>query len=132
MDAAFVARARGFAEEQFTDTCRIYIPGSVGPIDETTGQQTPGADADLYTGPCKVQVAQPQPEVPTAGAYRFTLGALVVSVPISTVGVKPKHRVQVTACEFDPDLVGRKFVVTAVLRKSHATARRLQVEEVTA
>lgn len=113
-----------------TDTCTIRrVTGSS--TDLNTGQVVETTEA-VYVGRCRVQQADPTARTELVGEADRLMVTRILTLPVTTsAGVRAGHRVTITACQHDPDMVGRRFVVRAEFGKSHATARRLGVEEVT-
>lgn len=112
------------------DTCEIVrVTGSDTDLD--TGQVTETTE-QVYAGKCRVQQAAATAREDVPGEAALLLVGRVLALPVdASLGVRAGDRVTVTACQHDPDLVGRQFTVRAEFAKSHATARRLQIEEVT-
>lgn len=87
----------------------------------------------VYTGPCRVQEllafareSSPTPADPALMRYR------TLQLPVSTSeGILRGDDVTITACENDPELVGKAMRVRDPSAKSEATARRIGIEEVT-
>lgn len=129
--ASAVARGRVFALRLMVDACTITrVTGET--TDLQTGQVTK-TTSTIYAGPCRVQqltaggVARPA----TVGEAQRFQQPLTVQVPMSVTGVQSGDVVTVTASVLDADLVGRSFWVRELAHKSHLTARRLGIEEVT-
>ena len=61
-----------------------------------------------------------------------TVLGLIVQLPVDATVYRIGDRVTITASVFDPALVGVVATVTALMHKTHATARRLVCEEVSA
>lgn len=131
MAAAATLAGRRAAEALMVDACTITHRTGVGVLNETTGQVA-RTSTTVYTGPCRVQSPQAQPQQAEVADRAATTQPLVVSIPVAAAGVLVGAAVQITASALDAELVGRRFRVTGVHHKTHATARRLQVEEVTA
>lgn len=126
-----------------TDTCRITKPaaGGKGPINEDTGQydQRP-APVVVYEGPCRMQIRADMNanivEV-TAGdrewPYQTSTLAIPIDAPPGAAGdpadVRVDHTVTYLTCPADPGMVDRQFQIRAIMRKSHATSRRMRVTE---
>ena len=111
------------------DACEITSDPQ-GTFNETTKTWSEPADADVYEGPCQVQMPNvAEQEVEFAGAS-LTTQKLIVKVPISVTGVEVGHVVTITAAR-DADLVDRTFKVVGLHHKTFATSRRLRCEEVT-
>lgn len=112
------------------DACTITrATGSTTDVDSGVVTETV---TTVYAGKCRVQE-------PPAIARPANVGeALVFQLPfqlqlpmVGTEGVQVGDRVTVTASLLDADLPDRVFWVKALFHKSHATARRLGLEEVT-
>ena len=101
-----------------------------GAFDDTTGQVGPEQRELIHSGRCRLQVRQVQPDVPTSGEHRYVLATIEVQWPVDTPDLPSDAVVTMTASQFDPRNVGRRFTVIAGLRKSQATAYRVQVAEV--
>lgn len=125
-----LARGRAAAEKLMTDECVIEaVTGST--TDLETGEVVDTVE-QVYAGRCRVQQAAPSASDQRAGEADVLMLARVLQVPVlASVGVRAGHRVRLTACQHDPDLTNRLFVVRAEFAKSHATARRLGIEEAT-
>jgi hypothetical protein len=114
------------------DSCTITRTTVTG-TDPDTGQQTTST-ATIYTGKCRIQqigqgggTARPA----TVGEALVFQQPFVVQLPVATsAGVDNGDLVTVTAATNDPDLSGRRFWVKELAHKTHATARRLGIEEV--
>lgn len=131
--APLLARARAAAEALMTDTGYVRRAGTPT-TNATTGVVTPSW-SNVYAsagspGPLRVQEAGGSEAV--AGERLSALAGVVISVPITEADVIPGDQVVIVAADFDTDLPARVFTVTRVLAKSHASARRLQCEEVQA
>lgn len=101
-------------------------------MDPDTGQYVTTYDP-VWSGKCRVQVSDTAPSTPRAGGQEFSIDRLEVQLPVDgTGGIEVGDRVTVTTATFDDSLTGRHFTVVFVLAKTHATSRRLQVQEVTA
>lgn len=127
MTAALLARARAAAERLMVDECVVRRRTGVV-TDPETGKTTP-TYATVYTGRCRVQQRGPSARAAEAGEAHLLMQRLEVHLPVSVEDVQAGDEVQVTAAAYDPDLVGRVFLVRDLHRKSQASARRLGVEE---
>lgn len=128
--ASVLARARAFAAGGFTDTCTITrVASSV--TNKTSGVITPTLTT-VYSGPCRVQQAQAQATREDAGEASRLMVPRELQLPVATsTGIQADDTVTITAAPYDADLVGRVFTVREEMAKSHASARRLGIEEVT-
>lgn len=109
------------------DTCTVRRKtGTV--FSESTGQYT-DTSSTVYTGKCKLQDRIIQGEAEAGGREVITLSS-VLHLPVSVTGVQVDDVAEITASQ-DLAAVGRRLRVAQVFYKSYATARRLQVEDVT-
>lgn len=123
-----VLRGRALAEQLMVDTC--VIRRKTGESTGAGGVITP-TYSTLYTGICRVQ-SQPQTQTGTdVGEAYLVLERHEVQLPMSVTGLAEGDQITITASVLDPDLVGRVYAVRDVARKSHLTARRVTVLEVT-
>jgi hypothetical protein len=126
-----VIRGRVAAGRLMVDTCTITrVTGqSVNP---NTGAVT-DTTTTIYTGKCRVQTsgqgAQSSPVTP--GEAFIRLLSVEIQLPITVTGLQVADKITVTASVMDADLVGRVFHIRDLAHKSHATARRVQVQEAT-
>lgn len=129
LDRALAAGRRA-AERLMVDECVVEaVTGST--TDPDTGEVT-DTISEVYGGRCRVQQAAPSASDQRVGEAELLMLTRVLQLPVlASVGVRAGHRVRITACVHDPDLVGRQFVVRAEFAKSHATSRRLGIEEAT-
>lgn len=125
---------RAEAEGRMVDACIITESGAEPTFDGETGEYgDPEAPTVVYSGACEVQVSDGLNARQTeAGGTEVTLSRVTVKIPMSATGVQVGHVVKITASEHDPDLVDQKFTVLAGFAKTFATARRLQVERISA
>ncbi|MEO3929242.1 DUF6093 family protein [Micromonosporaceae bacterium B7E4] len=131
--ASVLARGRRAAERLMVDACEIVeITGTSTDLDSAQVVETAEV---VYAGPCRVQQASASSASATSelvGEADRLMVSRVLALPVATsTGIRAGHRVTITACRHDPDLVGRRFVVRVEASKTHATARRLGIEEVT-
>lgn len=111
------------------DTCTIRrVTGES--MNATTLAMTP-TYSTVYTGRCRVQLRDAQAANPDAGEHGFVVGRTIVQVPVSATGVQINDEVVLSA-SVDADLVGRVLRVRGLFHKTHASARRLECEEVQA
>lgn len=128
--APALARGRAAALALMVDACTIARTTAEA-TNTDTGVVTP-TTSTLYTGQCRVQQSQlgadSSPAEPGEAAVRLVY--FEVQLPMTVTGLRQGDRITVTASALDPDLVGRVFVVLGVAHKTHATSRRMQVQEV--
>lgn len=121
---------RAAAEALMSDTCRIERPAGTSGVNQATGRNTPRWEP-VYEGRCRYQMPVAQQEDRQTPGRQTTIQRFLVQIPTSVLGVRVGDRITATACALDAELVDRHFTVIALHHKSHATARRLTVEEVT-
>jgi len=101
------------------------------PTGETTGPGgvvTPTYEP-VYEGRCRMQQPTGTAREEDAGEAALLMVRFELQLPMAVVGVQADDEVKMTASVHDPDLVNREFLVRGLFHKTHATARRLQVEE---
>lgn len=126
---AALQRGRQAAESLMVDSCLIRrVTGKT--TDNTTGVVTP-TYATIYQGKCRVQQKAPVAKPADVGQAAVWLQRLELLVPMAVTGVASNDEVQITASVLDPDLPNRTWHVRELWHKTHATCRRLQIEEVT-
>jgi hypothetical protein len=121
-------RGRAFEEIAMQDACTITretgeTTGSGGVITPTTATQ--------YTGKCRVQFKPMEGSGTDVGEAYLLLVRREVQLPMSATGLREGDRITITASALDPDLVGKVYVIRDVEAKTHLTARRVTVLEVT-
>lgn len=122
-----LASGRRKAEAMMVDTCLIRrITGSITNPD--TGAVTP-AYATVYAGKCRVQQRQESNAAPrdVAEAHLLML-RMELQLPMSATLVRADDEV-IVLTSVDPDLLNRVFAVRDLAHKTHATARRIGIEE---
>lgn len=125
-----IARGRRAAERLMVDECTIRRKTGEA-TDPNSGVITPTYGADLYSGKCRVQQRQAAGQEQNVGEAFVLVTRFEVQLPMSVTGLVEGDQITVTASALDPDLVGRVFTVRDVAAKSHLTARRVIVTEVT-
>lgn len=125
--ATALARGRAAAESLMVDACTIRRRNG-GTTDPDTGYPTQPY-TDLYAGQCRVQQATAQAQREDVGEDRLLLLRLEVQLPMTVVGLEVGDEITITAAAYDPDLVGRVFLVHDLAHKTHATSRRVQCLE---
>lgn len=123
-----VAAGRARAESLMRDQCLIRRrTGEV--TDPATGVITP-TYATVYSGKCKVQQHAAQGRTENAGEALLIMNMRELHLPVaSSTGVRRDDEIAITASAGDPDLLGRTMYVRDLAGKSHATARRLIIQE---
>ncbi|MBW3088825.1 hypothetical protein KIH77_08835 [Bifidobacterium sp. 82T24] len=128
-------RARSMAESLMTDTFRI-TRHTGETVDPETGAVTQ-AVTTVYEGRGKLQTAGGvASNRATATGESSNAGgmvpewALYLHLPWTATGVREKDMAECTASS-DPDLIGRRYrLVNMQSEKSHATAKRWNVQEI--
>ncbi|GLZ62873.1 DUF6093 family protein [Micromonospora sp. NBRC 107095] len=124
-----LASGRRAIERLMVDQCVVRRDAGTT-YDPETGYATPNT-TEVYAGKCRVQQQTASAGQRDVGEATVLLLRLEVQVPMSVVGIRVDDVVEVTASVHDPDLPGRRFRVRELAHKTHATARRFGVEEVT-
>lgn len=124
--AAQLLESRADAESLMLDACTIVRLGD--PVDAPDGGVTT-PETTLYTGKAKVQSLDPQERNPEAGGATFTVQRYRLDIPVGAYAPAIGDVATITAAAADPNLVGRKYRVVALLHKTLATAYRLALEE---
>jgi hypothetical protein len=127
---AAVAAGRHAAESLMTDSCTITaVTATV--TDDLSGQVVQQTRI-RYLGRCRVQAPDVQGLRLDVGEVSRVVLRLQLQVPVAgTELVARGDQVLITVSPGDSALVGRTFVVRDLAHKSHATSRRLSIEEVT-
>lgn len=132
---AYLPEMRQHAESLMVDACVITKAGEgSGVFNQDTGQYDEPDWVTVYTGRCRVQIsADIVNATDSESAERqWTVQAAVVQLPVvGSEAVRVDQVVEITAAVHDQALVGRKYGVTALHHKTHATSRRLRVMETT-
>jgi hypothetical protein len=123
-----ISRARQLAETLMVDAC--VITRQTGETTGAGGVITP-TYSTLYTGKCRVQFKPMQGNGADVGEAYLLLVRREVQLPMSVTGLLEGDRITITASALDPDLVGKVYVVRDVEAKTHLSARRVTVLEVT-
>jgi hypothetical protein len=129
--ASALYAGRALALTLMVDACTFTRSTGSTSQNETTGRETAGTRATVYTGPCKVQRQRVSPADPEAGERTVTVEQVEIHVPVESTEVRIGDVGVITSSVFDPVLVGRSFRVTGLFHKSWATSRRLRCDEVT-
>lgn len=123
---------REAAAELMTSSCTIVRKGK--PVTDGDGDvvtpETLVYGTVLKPGRCKVQTYEAQEATPEAGGATVTVQRYRLDVPVGSYAPQIGDVATIRTETRDPQLVGRKFRVAALLHKSQATAYRLGVKEV--
>jgi hypothetical protein len=120
---------RRAAERNMADTCTVTrVTGASTDLQTAAVTETTAA---VYTGKCRVQQTRGISRPTTvAEAYVFQT-RYELQLPVATSpGIQIGDVVTITAAALDADLVGRTYWVRELADKTHATARRIGIEEV--
>lgn len=128
---AVLTRARTLAESNMADTCSIRR--ATGQTTNTLTGQVTTTWTPLYTGKCRVQQSSLGASSGSAdvGEAAIRLVAFELQLPMTVTGLAEGDQITITASPLDEDLVDRVFTVVGLAHKTHATARRVQIQEVT-
>lgn len=126
-----LARGRAMIEGLMVDTCTI-VRLTDGILNQQTGERPP-VSTTVYAGKCRTQQHTPGGATLTdEGEASRSMLRRELQLPIAgTEDIRVGDQATITAAPNDADLVGRVFRVAELAGKSHATARRLGVVEVT-
>ncbi|WP_104086562.1 DUF6093 family protein [Arthrobacter sp. GMC3] len=128
-----IRAGRRLAERLMIDKFR-FTRAVIGPPirDEATGDLIYLPPVLVYEGKGKVQTYEAH-EVGIGSAGRlFTVQRYQIHVPVGPERFMIGDVAECIKATLDPALLGREYVVAALLHKTAATARRLQVDEVAA
>lgn len=125
-----VLRGRRAAEKLMVDACSVArITGRTeGPGGVITNVTTP-----VYVGKCRLMVRTRERlggSWQNVGEAQLIISRLELQLPVSAPEVVEGDRVLMTASFLDPLIPGKTFVVRDSMLKSHLTARRITVIEV--
>ncbi|WP_029135322.1 DUF6093 family protein [Nakamurella lactea] len=128
--AGVLARGRDHANALMQDSCTITIPGEgEGTYDPGTNTTIPPDPTVIYDGRCRIQLSQPVSDRPLVAVDQKTVVSHVISIPVGSPTVPRMALITITASTHDPANIGRQFTVRSRLSKTHATAERLQADE---
>ena len=115
-----------------TDECSITRAAGEPVFDPTTGGYTHPAPTTVYTGQCGVQAYSPgNPTAADFGGREVTLTSFILKLPMDAGPPEVGDDVEITASAHDPHMPGARYTVQLVQRKSHASVRRVLMEEAT-
>lgn len=136
-----LARMRAAAETLMVDTVTIDRWDGTTSIDENTLAETKNYAAPLYgptvntdsgrNGRARIQQHAAVSDEEAGPGRTVTTLRLELQLPITVTGLQVDDRVVVDAAVHDPDLVGREFRISDLHHKTHATSRRVAIEEIT-
>jgi hypothetical protein len=126
-----LTEGRQLAEALMVDTCTVSTWTGRTVQNETDGEEAKVYAVD-FTSKCKVQQrAANQVASPEVGGRRVAIDEVEIHLPVSAEQVVEGQVIEITAVGAlsDVRMLGRKFVVSSPMNKTHATATRLQVKE---
>lgn len=128
--ASTLARGRALAESLMVDSCRITRPGDGDPVfNNATGQYDDPPPITVYEGKCRLQVRESNPSSADVAGASWTLQDLDLQLPVvGSEAVAEDQTVEYLTSAHDPALPGKRFRVSGLFVKTHATSRRLRVE----
>lgn len=122
-----LARGRALAESLMVDAC-IIKRVTAEATDTFSGTITP-TFATIYTGKCRVQHREAQGREEQPGETWLLMLLLELQLPTSVTDLRVDDQVTITASAHDSDLVNRTFYIRDLMHKTHATARRVSLQE---
>lgn len=125
--APALARGRAAAEALMVDMCTIRR--KTNPVTSTVDGSVTWTTTTVYSGKCRFQQQSVDARTEDSGEAFVHLLRLDLQLPISVTGVQVLDEVTCDTSALDPDLPGRVFLVRDLAHKTHATARRVRVEE---
>lgn len=128
--ASALAAGRREAEALMVDACTIVRRAGTS-TDRDTGVVVETFE-DIYAGRCRVQQGTAGQGIRhDTGETSVVVLRMELQLPISVIALAEGDQVLITASAHDADLIGRRFRIHDIAHKTHATARRVQVGEVT-
>lgn len=124
-----LAEGRAAALEIMTDTVVVSRRSDRPVTDPETGQ-VGYPTTEVYEGPGRLQSRDIEGQDYTDAGAPVMVMAFQAQVPVN-VQLQTNDLIEVVASESDPLMVGRKFRVDSVPRKTHATKTEANVEEAT-
>ncbi len=134
ISAARLSRARASVETLHTDTFAVYRPTGATTTDPETLVETPVYDTVHASVKGKFQATASQNLAVATPGQQVAETRFEWHTSINTLGILTDDEVECVAVDplmGDPDLVGTRVRITGPFLKTHATARRFQVSELT-
>src|SRR5437868_12546022 len=104
------------------DLGQLLRGGGIPVLDETTGDLTVTAGAQVWSGACLVEPAQSDGSNPEIGDQQVGIVPFTVTVPLAVTDVRPGDLFKVTSSR-DQRLLTRTLVVKAIRASSTALTR---------
>ncbi|MFV2143218.1 DUF6093 family protein [Isoptericola sp. G70] len=125
--ADLVRRGRAAAARYMAKTGTVVELGrNTGALDPVTYEPIMTI---VYSGPGRVQTYEPHERDVEVGGGSVTVQRYSVHLPVGPFAPEVGDQIEVIASPLDPNLVGRLFLVRALMHKSAATAYRLGVDD---
>jgi hypothetical protein len=121
-------RGRRAAQQIMQDACTITRLATSATDPETA--QVVQTRTTVYSGQCRISINSKNARPQNIGEDTLFIFRVQLQLPISAIGVIPDDVATITASVYDPELVGKVFVVRELAHGTHITSRRLMVEEV--
>lgn len=113
------------------DECTIGVETTTGTLDEATGLYAPEIAQPVYAGVCALMDARASAREFEAAGQVLMEREQILKLPIEgSEGVLKDMIVHFTSARFDSEHAGLRLRVTGPFHRTHATSRRLIVEEV--
>lgn len=122
-------RGRAAAEALMVDACTIKRATGTS-TNDTTGVVTP-TYSTIYSGKCRIQQTVPVSKPHEVGQAAVWLQRSVLQIPMAAAPALSDDLVTVTSSVLDPNLAGTTYRIRDLGAKTHMTARRYQIEQVT-
>lgn len=117
------------AKKTMTGRCEISLPGDGRLVlNKATGISERPAVAPTYDDVCRIQVLNAQDSTTVVAEQTQTTIAYLVAISLTDEGandISLAHVVHVTECTEDPSLVGKRLLVTSVVRGTERFQRDL-------
>lgn len=124
---AALLRGRAAAEALMVDTCTIRR--KLAPVTSTVDATVTWTYATIYSGKCRFQQQAADARTEDAAEAFVRLLRLELQLPMAVTGIRALDEVTCDTSALDPDLPGRVLLVRDLAHKTHATARRIRLEE---
>lgn len=112
------------APASLPDLGQLLRGGGSPVLDETTGELTPTAGTQVWSGACLVEPAQSDGSNPEIGDQQVGIVPFTVTIPLAVTDVRPGDLFKVTSSR-DQRLLTRTLVVKAIRASSTALTRTL-------
>jgi Family of unknown function (DUF6093) len=127
---SLVMQLRGFAREVLIDTCTVTRADTTPTFDENTGQYTLDPATAVFTGACFVPPRSTEQPVIYGETERVVLPYRIL-IDHTATGIREGDILTLTACTYDPELVGRPLRIRTVAKDSVNITQTVEAEDVT-